>query len=95
MKYQKRQKQYELIYKPIRHKIFAHKELKEIKRVDELFRKANIGGIQYLLYFLYQIKMIIYELLENGRLMNIGDFKFNEEEDVVEDMAGFLDKIKS
>ena len=91
----KREKRYELIYKPIRHKIFAHKELKEIKCVDELFKKAKIGEIQDLLCFLYQIKMIIFELLYNGSLMNIGYFTFNEEELVMKDIAGLLDKIKS
>jgi hypothetical protein len=91
----KRQKQYESIYKPIRDKIFAHKELNGIKRVDELFKKAEIGEIQDLLCFLYQIKMIIFQLLYNGRLMNIGDFTFNEEEFVMKDIAGLLDKIKS
>jgi len=92
----KRQRRYELIlYRPIRHKIFAHKDLKEIKLVDELFRKANIGEMQDLLCFLYQIESIIFELLYNGRLMNVGDFTFNEEESVMKDVAGLLDKIKS
>ena len=91
----KRQKRYESIYKPIRHKIFAHKELKEIKHVDELFRKAKIGEMQDLLCFLYQIERIIFQLLYNGRLMNIGDFTFNKEEFVIKDIAGLLDKIKS
>jgi len=91
----KRQKQYDSIYKPIRHKIFAHKELKEIKCVDELFKKAKIGEMQDLLCFLYQIENIIFQLLYNGRLMNIGDFTFNEEESVMKDIAGLLDKIKT
>ena len=91
----KRQKRYDSIYKPIRHKIFAHKDLKEMKLVDELFRKANIGEMQDLLFFLYQIKMIIRELLENGSLWNIGYFPFNEEELVMKDIARLLDRIKS
>ena len=91
----KRQKRYESIYKPIRHKIFAHKDLKNIKRVDILFRKTKIGEIQDILYFLYQIKMIIRELLENGTWKKIGYYSFNEEEFVMKDIAGLLDKIKS
>ena len=91
----KRQKRYESIYKPIRNKVFAHKELKEIKCVDELFKKAKIGEMQELLCFLYQIENIIFQLIYNGRLMNIGDFTFNEEELVMKDIAGLLDKIKS
>ena len=91
----KRQKQYISIYKPIRHKIFAHKDLKNIKCVDILFGKAKIGEIQDILYFLYQIKMIIRELLENGTWKKIGYYSFNEEEFVIKDIAGLLDKIKS
>ena len=51
--------------------------------------------MQDLLCFLYQIKIIIFELLYNGSLMNIGYFTFNEEELVMKDIAGLLDKIKS
>ena len=91
----KKQKLYYAGYKPIRDKVFAHKELKEIKCVDELFRKIKIGEMQDLLCFLYQIESIIFQLLYNGRLMNIGDFTFNEEEFVMKDIAGLLDKIKS
>jgi len=91
----KRQKQYKSIYKPIRHKIFAHKDLKNIKCVDILFGEAKIGEMQDLLCFLYQIERIIFQLLYNGRLMNIGDFTFNKEEFVMKDIAGLLDKIKS
>lgn len=31
----------------------------------------------------------------HGRLMNVGDFIFNEEERVMKDIAGLLDKIKA
>ena len=91
----KRQKQYKSRCKPIRDKIIAHKDLKNIKCVDELFREVKIDEMQDLLCFLYQIKMIIRELLENGSWWNIGYFTFNEEEFVMKDIAGLLDKIKS
>ena len=90
----KKQKLYKSRYKPIRDKIFAHKEFNGIKRVDELFKKTEIGEIQDLLCFLYQIERIIFQLLYNGRLMNIGDFTFNKEEFVMKDIAGLLNKIK-
>ena len=91
----KRQKRYETIYKPIRNKIFAHKDLKKIKCVDELFRKVMIDETQDILCFLYQIEMIMHDILYNGRLMNVGDFTFNEEEFVMKDIMGLLNKIKS
>lgn len=90
----KKQKRYNSIYKPIRHEIFAHKDIKRIKYVDELFREVKIDEIQDLLYSLYQIKMIIRELLENGSWEKIGYYPFNEEEVVMKDIAGLLDKIK-
>lgn len=91
----KRQKLYNSIYKPIRHEIFAHKDIERIKCVDELFREVKIDETQDLLYFLYQIKMIIRELLENGIWEKIGYYPFNEEEFVMKDIAGLLNKIKS
>jgi hypothetical protein len=51
--------------------------------------------MQELLFFLYQIERIIYQLLYNGQLINIGDSTFNEEELVMKDIAMLLDKIKS
>ena len=91
----KKQKQYNSIYKPIRHEIFAHKDIERIKYVDILFKKVKIDEIQDLLYSLYQIKMIIRELLENGIWEKIGYYPFNEEKFVMKDIAGLLDKIKS
>jgi len=91
----KKQKRYNSIYRPIRNQIFAHKDIKRIKCVDELFREVKIDEIQDLLYFLYQIKMIIRELLENGIWEKIGYYPFNEEEFIMKDIAGLLDKIKS
>ena len=90
----KKQKRCNSIYKPIRNQIFAHKDIERIKCVDELFREVKIDEIQDLLYSLYQIKMIIRELLENGSLWNIGYFPFNEEEFIMKDIAGLLGKIK-
>ena len=91
----KRQKLYNSIYKPIRHEIFAHKDIERIKYVDILFKKVKIDEIQDLLYSLYQIKMIIRELLENGIWEKIGYYPFNEEKFVIKDIEGLLDKIKS
>ena len=91
----KKQKLYDSGCKPIRDKIFAHKELEGIKKVDELFRKVMIDKTQDILCFLYQIEMIIFEILYNGRLMNVGHFPFNEEEFIMKDIMGLLNKIKS
>ena len=38
---------------------------------------------------------MMFELLYNGRLMNIEGFTFNEEELIKKDIAELLDKIKS
>jgi len=85
---------YELNYKPIRHKIFAHKDLKKIKNVKDLFSKVNILEAEEILCFLYQIERIIWTLYYNGRLERIGYYKYNEEENVVRDIGLLLNKIK-
>ena len=63
----KQQKIYEKIYRPIRNKVLAHKEMATIENVSELFGKTNVGQIQSFIYFLDQIERIVFDLLYNGK----------------------------
>jgi AbiU2 len=89
----KQQKEYENIYKPIRHKIIAHTDKETIEIANELFNKTNIEQIEGFLQFLYQIEMIVFNLLENGRLSKIGDFDYNENDYIQKDIEGLLNKL--
>lgn len=62
-----RRKIYEANYRPLRHKVFAHKERMERTDVDALFAKTNIRELQKLLVFLRQLHDALWELFWNGR----------------------------
>ena len=61
----KQQKSYEKIYRPIRHRVIAHKEIDTIEKVSELFEKTNMSQVQEFINFLYQIDQITFNLLHN------------------------------
>lgn len=84
---------YENNYKKIRHKIFAHKDLKYIKNTDILFNKTNIKEIECLLLFLYQVERIIWHLFNNGNYIKIEDLNFYEDNRVKEDVEKLLAKL--
>ena len=90
----KRHKQYEEIYRPIRNKVIAHKEQQTIENVDELFGKTSIDQIEEILNFLFQVQSIVFELLFNGRLCAIGEFTFDEDKYVQNDVKDMLRKLK-
>ena len=91
----KYQKVYEDIYKPIRHQLIAHKEKESIEKADELFGKTNIGHIEELLDFFHQIENIVFDLLHNGKLNEIGFYSFSESERVEKDVNDLLEKLKA
>jgi hypothetical protein len=89
----KKQKEYEDVYRPIRNQIIAHKDKQTIDNVDELFGKTKAEQIDEILQFLYQIEMIIFNLLANGNMSKIGDFTSDEEAFVQKDIGGLLNKL--
>ena len=91
----KKQKEYEDVYKPIRNQIIAHKDKQIIESVDELFGKTSVGQVEGILQFLYQIEMIVFELLANGHLSRIGDFTSNKEAYVKKDIACLLKSLQA
>jgi len=91
----KQQRVYEEIYRPIRHRVIAHKESASIDIESELFSKTNIGQIQEFINFMYQIHNIIFDLLYNGSLNEIGTYKFTEDKRVHDDVEALLKRLKS
>ncbi len=85
---------YRTIYKPLRHKIFAHKDLKYIEDASLLFSKTNIGEIEEMLCFLHAIERYVWELLHNGRRYDLTDFKQEEEERVRQDVLSLLESLR-
>jgi hypothetical protein len=62
-----RRKIYEASFRPIRHKVFAHKQIAEQSETYALFANAKIAEIQRLLVFLRRLYEALWELFFNGR----------------------------
>lgn len=91
----KKQKEYEDVYRPIRHQVIAHTDKQTIENVDELFGKTDVGQIEGILHFLYEIEMIVYQLLEDGQLYKIGDFSSDEGHYVKKDIEDLIKKLRN
>jgi hypothetical protein len=63
----KRRKVYAKNYRPLRHKIFAHKEVSAKEDIQSLFGKTNIRELAQLLVFLGQLHEALRQLYDNGR----------------------------
>lgn len=84
---------YENNYKKVRHKIFAHKDLKYINNTDILFKDINIKETESLLLFLYQVDRIIWHLFHNGNYIKKEELNFDENNIVGRDIKKFLVKL--
>jgi hypothetical protein len=62
-----RRKIYEASFRPIRHNVFAHKQVAEHSETYALFAKAKITEMQQLLVFLRRLYEALWELFFNGR----------------------------
>ena len=63
----KHRKVFEEIYRPIRHKIFAHTDKEFMGKVDQLWAATNIGQLENIIWFLNDLKLTLFETYENGR----------------------------
>ena len=91
----KQRQHYEKIYRPIRNMVIAHKDAAFMENVESLFGNTSIEDIEKFLWFLHQIEEVIFRLLYDGRLTKIGDYGFNEEQYVVNDIRALLEKLKA
>jgi hypothetical protein len=57
---------YENNYRPLRHKVFAHKQLLDAPEIKALFAKTKIRELQQLLIFLSRLYDALWELFYNG-----------------------------
>jgi hypothetical protein len=61
-----RRKIYEANYKPLRHKVFAHRGVSSQAEVADLYAKTNIRELQQLLVFLRRLHETLWQLYFNG-----------------------------
>lgn len=82
------------IYKPLRHKIFAHKDLKYLDDAHLLFSTTSICEIEEMLSFLHAIDRYVWELLHNGRKCDLNEFVQDAEEIVGQDVKLLLELLR-
>ncbi|MFA5803579.1 MAG: hypothetical protein WC879_02950 [Melioribacteraceae bacterium] len=91
----KQKEKYIKIFKPIINKVFAHSEIKYLENSKSLFVDAKIEDIEEILNFLFQIDMILFDLLHNGKFQQIGTYHCKEEEYLLKDIIQLLNKISA
>jgi signal transduction histidine kinase len=62
-----RRRVYEANFRPVRHQIFAHKQLSEQVDASALFAKVSLPEIQQVLVFLRRLHQALWNLLFNGQ----------------------------
>lgn len=72
-----RRKIYEANYRPLRHKVFAHRGVATRVEVGELFAKTNIREMQKLLVFLGRFHEVLWQLYHNGRKPTLSPARFS------------------
>lgn len=63
------------IYKPIRHKYFAHKSIESETAIKTLFAQTLVGDVNEILRFLHTLLWAINEMAWNARKPDVTDFR--------------------
>src|SRR5262249_51272871 len=66
-----RRRAYEARYRDVRDKIFAHNEIADIERTNEMFAKTNIEEMKGIFAFLHALHEALWQLLYNGRELTL------------------------
>src|SRR3989338_4947410 len=72
-----RRKIYEEKYRPLRHKIFAHRGVLDRAEMKSLFAKTNTRELQQLLVFLSRLHEVLWQLYFNGRRPSFKPARFS------------------
>ena len=72
-----RRKVYEESFRPLRHKVFAHKQVLSGSETVALYERAQIKDLQQLLIFLRRLHEALWELLFNGRKPNLRPARYS------------------
>jgi hypothetical protein len=84
---------YRANYEPIRHKVIAHRDLATIGNSESLFANTNIGEIEALLQFIYQVHQVVEQWYLNGRHTQLTDHALQEDTHVREDLESLLNRL--
>ncbi len=73
----KYRKIYATVYKDIRHKVIAHKDLSNVDDIHALYAKTNIAEMQKLLIFLNKLYHSLWQLYYNGNKPVLRQMKYS------------------
>ena len=68
---------YEKVYRDIRHKVIAHKELSNSADIHALYKKTNVIEMQKLIVFLNQLYHALWQLYHNGNKPVLRPMKYS------------------
>jgi hypothetical protein len=72
-----RRKLYEVNYRDIRHKIYAHKDVSDREEVQKLFSKTNIRELQIIFVFVNSLYEALWQLLYNGNKPTLKPIRYS------------------
>ncbi len=72
-----RRRTYMANYRPLRHRVFAHRGVLERAEVDALFENTNIRELQQLLVFLTRLHNALWQLFYNGHKPTLRPARFS------------------
>lgn len=87
-------KKFDKVYKDIRNQVVAHKILKEKEEISDLFSKTQIKEIEDILYYLYDILAVLWDLLHNGREPKLCVQKFYYKDEIQKITRNVLMSLK-
>lgn len=88
-------KKYKLVYRDIRHQVFAHRGIKNKEDISCLFGETKIKEINEILYFLYDLLIELRELFDNGRRPELGIHQYNYKDRIKNSTRAALLKISN
>jgi hypothetical protein len=82
------------IYKPIRNKLLAHKNISFLQKSNDLFANTNVRDIEATLLFLHQVVSVVRQLLIDGTKTNLKDYCLRLDNDLMKkDIEQILEKL--
>jgi len=63
----KQRKVFDSVYRPVRHKLIAHRDKEYLGKGDDLWKATNVGELEAILWFLHDLKETLSDAYLNGR----------------------------
>jgi hypothetical protein len=84
---------YRLNYKPIRHKVVAHKDFDTFLSEANLFAPTDLDEIEKILELLFRVERVVSDLLMNGEKRSLDFYSFDRKRNITHDLENLLRKL--